>query len=145
MARSELAVGQAGATANAGTRFAAKAEIDDLLRFTISLGNTRSGDKFLYGGDFVDRPSSDPGVDQSAPVDRARYRSADPLDTSVKREPTGDVNVTIGPGFELATAHTGRSSFATPGRSRRCTLCRPPSDRMTSRGSDRLLRIRNAI
>lgn len=108
---SELAVGQASATANAGTRAATKAEIDDLLRFAISLGNTRSSDGFLFGGDFVDSAPFDPGADLSLPVDRELYLSPDPTDPSVKREPTGDAKVTIGPGFELATAHNGAEIF----------------------------------
>ncbi len=108
---SELAVGQASATANAGTRMATKAEVDDLLRFAISLGNTRSSDGFLFGGDYVDQPPFDPGADLSLPVDRALYVSADPADPSVKREPTGEAKVLIGSGFELATAHNGAEIF----------------------------------
>ena len=46
----ELATQQAGAPANAATRLLAKAEIDQLIEATITLGNTRFNDTYLFGG-----------------------------------------------------------------------------------------------
>jgi len=48
-----LSVGtqQGTATSSVSTRLAAKAEIDNLLDFTVSLGNTKYGTGYLFGGD----------------------------------------------------------------------------------------------
>jgi len=46
----ELASQQANATANAGTRLMAKAEVDLLIESAIGLGNTRFNNVFLFGG-----------------------------------------------------------------------------------------------
>lgn len=47
---SELALTQVGATANTQTRLITKAEVDQLVNFAASLGNTRFGDEYLFGG-----------------------------------------------------------------------------------------------
>jgi flagellar hook-associated protein 3 FlgL len=46
----ELGTGQAGSTANGQTRAAAAAEVDQLLQQAISLGNSRVGNEFIFGG-----------------------------------------------------------------------------------------------
>ena len=46
----ELATQQGSATASAATRKGAKAEIDELLKSAISLGNTRHTGEYLFGG-----------------------------------------------------------------------------------------------
>lgn len=46
----QLALGQASSTATPQTRGIAKAEIDQLLDFTVGLGNTKFGDDYLFGG-----------------------------------------------------------------------------------------------
>lgn len=46
----ELAVSQGTDTASASTRQVAKAEVDSLLDHAVSLGNTKVGDDFIFGG-----------------------------------------------------------------------------------------------
>ena len=46
----ELGIGQATATANAQSRLIVKAEVDQLINLAGSLGNTRFGDEYLFGG-----------------------------------------------------------------------------------------------
>jgi flagellar hook-associated protein 3 FlgL len=46
----EVALGQASSTSTAQTRAISKSEIDQLLDYTVSLGNTKFGDDFLFGG-----------------------------------------------------------------------------------------------
>lgn len=46
----ELALGQASSTASTQTRTITKAEIDQLLDYTVQLGNTKFGDDYLFGG-----------------------------------------------------------------------------------------------
>jgi hypothetical protein len=45
-----LSITQGNATAFSQSRLAAKAEVDQLLSYAASLGNTRFGDEFLFGG-----------------------------------------------------------------------------------------------
>lgn len=57
---SELAIAQAGDVANAETRGIAKVEVDQLIQSMITLGNTRFGDGYLFGGTRADQaPISD--------------------------------------------------------------------------------------
>ncbi|MEO7361276.1 MAG: hypothetical protein ABI120_13170 [Gemmatimonadaceae bacterium] len=46
----ELALGQASSTASAQTRVIAKSEIDQLIDYTVSLGNTKFAGDYLFGG-----------------------------------------------------------------------------------------------
>jgi len=56
----ELATGQAGSTANGQTRAAAAAEVDQLLQQAISLGNSRVGNEFIFGGTATGAPPFQP-------------------------------------------------------------------------------------
>jgi flagellar hook-associated protein 3 FlgL len=56
----ELAVSQAGDTANEMTRRQVKFEVENLLRFVVSLGNTRHGEGYLFGGHRPDQMPFDP-------------------------------------------------------------------------------------
>lgn len=56
----ELAVGQADDLANASTRQQVRAEVESLLQFAVSLGNTRWGDGYLFGGFAAAQPPFDP-------------------------------------------------------------------------------------
>lgn len=111
----ELAVGQASATASADTRLAAKGEVDNLIGFVLGLGNTRSGNGYLFGGDFADSPPFDAGVDLTQPPARDLYLAEDPGNPPAKREPTGEPTVRIGTGFELPTTHNGARIFLDTG------------------------------
>jgi flagellar hook-associated protein 3 FlgL len=46
----ELATAQGGSNANAASRSAASAEVDQLLSQVVALGNTKIGDQYLFGG-----------------------------------------------------------------------------------------------
>lgn len=59
----ELALGQSSGTSTAQTRTISKAEIDQLIDFTVSLGNTKFGDDYLFGGTRGnERPLRNPSV-----------------------------------------------------------------------------------
>ncbi len=65
----ELAIANATGTANAETRAAAKAEVEQILAEAIRLGNTKLGESYLFGGVHSDRrPFDDSGnVDPDFP------------------------------------------------------------------------------
>jgi len=46
----ELSISQANATANRQSRLIVKAEVDQMLSYAATLGNTRFGDEYLFGG-----------------------------------------------------------------------------------------------
>lgn len=97
----EIGVAQGTGTANAETRRVAKAEVDQLLRFTVGLGNTRYADAFLFGG-------------AQAAVAPFTIEDADPaaLDFTTT-SPTGEIRVEIAAGQLLSTTHDGTQVFGT--------------------------------
>lgn len=97
----ELGVSQATGTANAETRRVAKAEVDQLLRFAVSLGNTKSGDAYLFGG--TQGTVAPFGIDEADPA------SLDFTTTS----PTGELRIEISSGQLLSTSHDGTQVFGT--------------------------------
>ncbi len=97
----ELGVSQATATANADTRMVVKAEVDQLLRFAVSLGNTRSGDAYLFGGSQGMVPPF--GVDDTDPAN---------LDFTTT-SPVGERKIEISSGQLLSTNHDGTEVFGT--------------------------------
>jgi flagellar hook-associated protein 3 FlgL len=81
---SELAIAQAGDSANPQTRGIAKVEVDQLLQGMITLGNTRFGEGFLFGGTRADQqPLSDtplatpPYIADNAPLGDPALEIAD--------------------------------------------------------------------
>ncbi len=111
----EIAVGQASATSNTATRAAARLEVDSLLRYAVSLGNTKFGDEYLFGGHFADAAPFDAEADLSQPPLRDLYVSEDPRNPGVKREPTGNASVAIAPGFTMEANHNGSEVFLDTG------------------------------
>lgn len=94
----ELALSQSGSTGNATTRTVAKAEVDHILQQAISLGNTRHGDGYLFGGDFAaDMPFAADGT------------------TSATRPPKGSRSVEIGSGQTSPTSHDAMQVFVDSG------------------------------
>ena len=94
----ELAMSQAGANGNASTRSVAKAEVDEILGQVIALGNTRYGDGYLFGGDFMlDAPFAADGT------------------TSADRPPSGTRQVRIGPGQTGELGHDALRVFVDSG------------------------------
>lgn len=102
----ELSVSQSSATANAQTRLMAKTEVDQLLEQSVSLGNMRFGEDFLFGGTrageqpFRMPPTAADGfsnlVDGSGPVN-----------------PSGNMTLEIGDGRFLIPNHNGTDAFLT--------------------------------
>lgn len=96
----ELAAGQAGDTASPETRLTVKAEVDQLLEFAVGLGNTRSGEDFLFGDPAAAAPFAMPATDP--PV-----FSASP--------PRGSHQAEIAAGQVLKTNHNGSEAFLDTG------------------------------
>ncbi len=97
----ELGVSQATGTANADTRLVVKAEVDQLLRFAVSLGNTKSGDAYLFGGS---QGTVAPfGIDDTDPAN---------LDFTTTN-PSGERKIEISSGQLLSTNHDGTEVFGT--------------------------------
>lgn len=97
----ELGVSQATATADADTRLVVKAEVDQLLRFAVSLGNTKSGEAYLFGG-------SQGMVTPFGIVD------TDPANIDfTTTSPTGERQIEISAGQLLSTNHDGTQVFGT--------------------------------
>lgn len=92
----ELAIANATGTANADTRAAAKAEVEQLLAEAIQLGNTRVNGSYLFGGAFDDRRPFD--------ADGAFDPDFPPRDT-------GGRQVEIASGHLIATQHDGGTVF----------------------------------
>jgi flagellar hook-associated protein 3 FlgL len=92
----ELAVSQAGATATAGTRQAAAAEVQRLLETVTGLANTRLGGTYLFGGDKIDQPPVSPTGELAADLGSS-----------------GEVE--IAPGMRLTPAHNAEEIFGHTG------------------------------
>lgn len=101
----ELSVGQSSATANAQTRSIVKAEVDQLLAYSVNLGNTRFGDDYLFGGTrtgeapFRLPPTAADGF--SALVDA----------TNTPVNPSGNSSVEINQGEFVTPTHNGTEVF----------------------------------
>lgn len=93
----ELAIGQASDTASPETRLATKAEVDQIREAVRSLGNTRFGNGYLFGGAYALDEPFPPG-------------GPDPL-----RPPEGDHDVEIGAGEYALTTHGGQQIFVDTG------------------------------
>ena len=95
----ELGISQATGTASAQTRQVVKAEVDQLLRFTVTLANTKYGDAYLFGG-------------SQASVAPATLDESDPanLDFALSGA-TGELQVEIAQGQLLSTNHDATQVF----------------------------------
>lgn len=93
----ELAVSQAGSTANPETREVAAREVEGLIEFLKDLGNTRLGDRHVFGGS---EPSLPPFGGQPLPPA--------PL-------PTGDITVEISAGRTTPVSHSAARVFGDTG------------------------------
>ena len=91
----EVGVGQGGDTATAQTRQAARLEVDGLLESVRSLGNTRLGEAWVFGGDEAHRPPF--GDDPLQPL------------------PEGDGSLEVAAGRLVQTAHSARTIFSDSG------------------------------
>lgn len=94
----ELGLSQGSSTADAQTRLVTKAEVDQLLKSVVSLGNTQHGGEFLFGGD---QSNVAPFQQTTAPF------SAVP--------PTGTRRTEIGSALYVKTNHNGSEVFLNTG------------------------------
>ncbi|HET7321507.1 MAG TPA: flagellar hook-associated protein FlgL [Longimicrobiaceae bacterium] len=108
----QLAISQGGSTASDETRAATKEEVDQLLQQTVTLGNTRFGDQYLFGGQYGDTPPFDP--DQTS-VAGSYYISLDPDDNTQVRLPSDAPETAIAEGQTLTAVHTGAEVFVDSG------------------------------
>lgn len=94
----ELALGQAGAPADAQSRLITKAEIDGIITQIVQLGNTSHEGEFLFGGD----------QSQTAP-----FTTTTPPFATVA--PTGVRKTEISSALSVKTNHNGSEVFLTSG------------------------------
>ncbi len=85
----EVGLSQGTSTASTETRLTAAKEIRELLAFARELGNTRLGDRYIFGGDHA----------TTAPFPEAGVNPA--------RLPEGDTLVEVAPGRHVPTVHSG--------------------------------------
>jgi len=96
----ELATSQATATATTESRRVVKAEVDQLFRFAVSLGNTQLAGDHIFGGE---QPDVAPFAVLEGP----------PLDFSTTA-PAGVAETEISSGQWLTATHDGTEVFGTP-------------------------------
>jgi flagellar hook-associated protein 3 FlgL len=101
----ELALSQGGDTANAQTREATAAEVDQLLQQAIAIGNTKLGDEFVFGGYRAHTQPFDAAQPDFLP------RDADGDAVAI----TGNPQVEIGAGRRLTPNHNGDEVFLQSG------------------------------
>lgn len=108
----ELGVTANSATANATSRAASASELRQLLGQAVSLGNTKIGDTYVFGGLSNDgRAPFDVDAPQWVPTD-APAAGAPPGTPDTPRFPTGEATVEAGAGGQrLAGAHDGTTVF----------------------------------
>ena len=101
----ELAVQGANGTMDAGSRQALKSEVDQLLVFSVQLGNMKFGNSYLFGGDRAgEAPFTSP-----PPAIGTFSALVDTTGTSVN--PSGGVSLEIGDGNFLTPTHNGSEVF----------------------------------
>ncbi len=103
MRANELGVSQATGTASAETRLVAKAEVDQLLKHAVQLGNSRYGEGFLFGGSHGSTAPFQIVEDEATPGI---------LDFSTTN-PSGEHRVEISSGQVISTNHHGTDVFGT--------------------------------
>ena len=105
----ELALGQYSSTATAETRIIAKAEMDQLIDGTVSLGNTKFGDDYLFGGTRGnERPLRNPAV-----VTDPFTNLLDGLGAPVN--PSGSIRIEISDGHYVNPNHNATELFLDSG------------------------------
>jgi flagellar hook-associated protein 3 FlgL len=134
----ELAVGQSSATANAQTRTIAKAEVDQLLRFSVDLGNSRVGDEYLFGGTRAgEAPFAVPVPATGSFSALTITTGAPPVTTTV--DPSGNPTIEIADKRFISPNHNGTEVFLDTGA---LTALR---DLSTALGANDVAGISNAI
>jgi flagellar hook-associated protein 3 FlgL len=104
----DLATTQSSSTATAQTRLIAKAEVDQLLDYAVSLGNTKFGDDYLFGGT---RAGEAPLRNVAAPGSFSAL--VDTTNTTVN--PSGSIDLEIGDGKFVTPNHNATEIFLDTG------------------------------
>jgi len=101
----ELAVQGGNGTMTATSRQAIKSEVDQLIAFSVQLGNTRFGNSYLFGGDRAgEAPFTSP-----PPATGSFSALRDALNQPVN--PSGGVSLEIGDDNFLTPTHNGAELF----------------------------------
>jgi flagellar hook-associated protein 3 FlgL len=101
----ELGISQSTATANAQSRLIVKAEVDQLINLAGSLGNTRFGDEYLFGGN----RSNEPPLQTPMPATGSFSRLTDALGDPVN--PSGSLSLEVGDGKFVVPNHNATDVF----------------------------------
>ncbi len=101
----ELAVQGANVTMSATSRLAIKSEVDQLLGFSVQLGNTKFGNGYLFGGD----RSGEAPFTSPPPATGSFSALRDTLNQPVN--PSGGVSVEVADGTFLTPTHNGTELF----------------------------------
>jgi flagellar hook-associated protein 3 FlgL len=102
----ELAAEQVGATANAQSRAAAAAEVQQLIGQVVQVGNTKLGETFLFGG------MSSAGT---APFSEAQTATSPMYVAGAPAVPQGSRGVEVSPAQTMSGAHDGNTVFVQTG------------------------------
>lgn len=101
----ELGTNASSSTGNAQTRTITKQEVDQLLSYAVSLGNTKFGDDYLFGGTRAGeaplKTPTTPGGTFSALVDAS----------NVPVDPSGSISLEIGDGKYGTANHNATEIF----------------------------------
>ncbi|MBU6366013.1 MAG: hypothetical protein KJT01_07365 [Gemmatimonadetes bacterium] len=100
----EIGLAQSGSTANQSTRGLARAEVDRLVENAVTLGNTRFGDDYLFGGN---RSGEAPFRVPASPAQGFSNLTKDGLPVN----PAGASTIEIGAGRFISPAHNGTEVF----------------------------------
>lgn len=105
----ELALGQSSSTATADTRRITKAEVDQLIDYTVSLGNTKFGNDYLFGGTRGnEQPLRNPSV-TTDPFTNLVDSSNQPVN------PSGSIRIEIADGHYINPNHNASEVFLDSG------------------------------
>jgi flagellar hook-associated protein 3 FlgL len=102
---SELGVAQSSSTANAESRLIVKQEVDQLLNLAASVGNTRFGDEYLFGGARANEAPFQTPVPASGSFSRLRDAGGQPVN------PSGNIALEVGDGRFVTPNHNGTQVF----------------------------------
>ncbi|MGV3710697.1 MAG: flagellin [Gemmatimonas sp.] len=105
----ELALGQASATASPETRSITKAEIDELIEYTVSLGNTKFADDYLFGGTRGNEQPLRVPTNTTDPFTNLVDTSNNPVN------PSGHIELEINDGHFVSPNHNATEIFIDSG------------------------------
>jgi flagellar hook-associated protein 3 FlgL len=100
----ELGFGASSSTGNAQTRLIVKQEVDEILGYAVSLGNTKFGDDYLFGGNRTGEPPLQLPVG-AGPFSALVDASNNPVN------PSGSIDVEVGDGKYVSPNHNATEVF----------------------------------